>query len=328
MLEFGPFYGRFPGMNTGPLAAFFLLFGLAGLGVFLADRLFRARGQAFLRSYALHLALWNGHALVLVMQFILGAEFLPRDSWAPLGFVTGPVILLLAAVSMNFLIVFAFQAAGGKPPRLVLAVSIALWSALALYYIIEAGDGALAPGGAGGAYPPFYSMAFLALKAATVLGSMGYLLARAGRCGTRAESRSLRLVAGLYVAGSLAFQLCVAGVIPVHLLSGHDYYIAVVQIGFHFPVLAALAFYARRRAGARRADPVEPDLSRRLEGLGLTPREAEIAALVMRGYSNKEIGAELFISLDTVKKHLSSIYQKARVKNRLQLGLLERRPPA
>ncbi len=48
----------------------------------------------------------------------------------------------------------------------------------------------------------------------------------------------------------------------------------------------------------------------------------------MRGYSNKEIGAELFISLDTVKKHLSSIYQKAGVKSRLQLGLLGRKPPA
>jgi len=115
--------------------------------------------------------------------------------------------------------------------------------------------------------------------------------------------------------------------IPVNLLTGPDYIIAVIQIGFHFPVLAALALYARRRAGARRSDSEVPEASQRLEGLGFTPREAEIVALVRRGYSNKEIGAELFISLDTVKKHLSSIYQKARVKNRLQLGLLGRRPP-
>ena len=305
-------------MSTAPLAAFFLLSGLAGLGVFLADRMFRDRGLAFLRSYALHLAFWSGHALVMVMQYILGAEFLPRDSWAPLGYVMGPVILLLAAVSMTFLIVFAFQAAGGRAPRPVLAVSIALWSALALYFVL----------GSGGAPVPLYSMAFLALKAATVLGSMGYLVVRAGRCATRAERRALRLVAGAYVAGFLAFQLSVAAVIPIRLLPGHDYLLAVVQIAYPLPALAALALYARRRAGALRAGPAEPDLPGRLEAMGITPREAEIVTLVMRGYSNKEIGAELFISLDTVKKHLSSIYQKARVKNRLQLGLLDRRPPA
>jgi len=308
-----------------PLAAFFLLFGLAGLGVFLADRMFRGRGQAFLRSYALHMAFWTGHALVMVMQFILGTEFLPQDALAPLAFVTGPIILLLAAISMNFLIVFAAQAVGGRPSRRLLAVSIVLWSALALYYVLMAGEGPLA---SDRTFAPAFSIAFLLLKAATVLGSMGYLLVRAGRRGTNTEGRALRLVAGAYLAGFLAFQMSVAGLIPVYRLSGHDYLIAVIQIGYHFPVLAALALYARRRAGARRADPpVGPEVSSRLGALGITPREAEIVALVMRGYSNKEIGAELFISLDTVKKHLSSIYQKARVKSRLQLGLLSRQPP-
>ena len=157
-------------MSTGPLLAFFLLFGLAGLGVFLADRMFRDRGQAYLRSYALHLAFWNGHALVLVMQFILGSVFLPRVSWAPLAFVTGPVILLLAAVSMNFLIVFAARAAGARPSRWLMGASIALWSALALFFVLKAGQGTLA---AGGTFTPVYSIAFLALKTATVLGSMG-----------------------------------------------------------------------------------------------------------------------------------------------------------
>ena len=128
-------------MRTVPLAAFVLIFGLAGLGVFLADRLLRDRGQAFLRSYSLHMAFWNGHALIMVMQFILGTEFLPRGSWASLMFVTGPVIFLLAALSMHFLIVFAAQAPGGRPPRPLLAVSIVLWSALAIYGILKAGEG-------------------------------------------------------------------------------------------------------------------------------------------------------------------------------------------
>jgi DNA-binding CsgD family transcriptional regulator len=312
-------------MSTLPLVAFFAFFGLAGLGVFLADRMFRARGQAFLRSYALHMAFWNGHALVMIMQFILGTEFLPRGSWASLAFVTGPVIILLAAVSMYFLSVFAAQAGGGKLPRLVSAVSVVLWAGLALYFVLKAGAGTGAPDDAAGRA---YAAPFLALKLATVLGAMGYLLIRAGRRRTVGEGRALRLVAGTYVVGLLVFQLSVSGNIPVYRLPAHDYLIALIQVGFHFPVLAALALYARRRAGARPADAEAPDVSRNLEALGISPREAEIAGLVMRGLSNREIGAELFISLDTVKKHLSSIYQKAGVKSRLQLSLLLQRSPS
>ena len=64
------------------------------------------------------------------------------------------------------------------------------------------------------------------------------------------------------------------------------------------------------------------DLDKRLAPLGLSPREAEIVDLVMRGYSNHEIEKLLFISLETVKKHVSNIYRKLDVKNRVQLSNL------
>jgi DNA-binding CsgD family transcriptional regulator len=43
---------------------------------------------------------------------------------------------------------------------------------------------------------------------------------------------------------------------------------------------------------------------------GLTPREAEIWQLRRANYSYKEIAAELFITLNTVKKHLKNINAK------------------
>ncbi|MEM9005370.1 MAG: LuxR C-terminal-related transcriptional regulator [Cyanobacteria bacterium P01_F01_bin.86] len=45
---------------------------------------------------------------------------------------------------------------------------------------------------------------------------------------------------------------------------------------------------------------------------GLTPREAEIWLLRRANHSYKEIATELFISLNTVKKHIKNIHDKLR----------------
>src|ERR1700750_793747 len=54
---------------------------------------------------------------------------------------------------------------------------------------------------------------------------------------------------------------------------------------------------------------------------GLTPRELEIVSAVVAGYSNKEIAEYFKISEDTVKHHLSNIFEKLGVSPRLELAL-------
>ncbi|HVZ59678.1 MAG TPA: response regulator transcription factor [Terriglobales bacterium] len=54
---------------------------------------------------------------------------------------------------------------------------------------------------------------------------------------------------------------------------------------------------------------------------GLTPREVEIVAAIVRGQSNKEIAATFSIREDTVKHHLTSIFGKVGVGTRLELAL-------
>ena len=53
----------------------------------------------------------------------------------------------------------------------------------------------------------------------------------------------------------------------------------------------------------------------------LTPRELEILKLVLAGYTNKAIGAEIFISKKTVEFHLDHIYRKTGGRTRLMAGI-------
>jgi len=66
-----------------------------------------------------------------------------------------------------------------------------------------------------------------------------------------------------------------------------------------------------------------PDGSSGLRGrdFGLTPRELEIVTLVVAGYSNPDIAQRCSISEQTVKHHVSNIFDKLGVSNRLELAL-------
>ncbi|HEY5648207.1 MAG TPA: response regulator transcription factor, partial [Nitrospiria bacterium] len=57
----------------------------------------------------------------------------------------------------------------------------------------------------------------------------------------------------------------------------------------------------------------------------LTRRELEILSLVSRGCRNKEIGEALSISEKTVKTHLTNIFGKLNIQNRLQAALYANR---
>ena len=53
----------------------------------------------------------------------------------------------------------------------------------------------------------------------------------------------------------------------------------------------------------------------------LSPREREVALLVARGLSNRQVGAELEISVSTVERHVANILLKLGYRSRAQLSL-------
>ena len=54
----------------------------------------------------------------------------------------------------------------------------------------------------------------------------------------------------------------------------------------------------------------------------LTEKEFEVLSFLGHGYSNKEIAQRLFVTEHTVKAHLTNIYAKLGVTNRLSAVLL------
>ena len=81
------------------------------------------------------------------------------------------------------------------------------------------------------------------------------------------------------------------------------------------PRLAGFVLDAFRDGGhgPGSAGSVDPELDQ------LTPREQEVLRLLARGYSYREIGTELFISVKTVETHASNVLRKLQLSSRHQL---------
>lgn len=96
--------------------------------------------------------------------------------------------------------------------------------------------------------------------------------------------------------------------------------LGTLVIGVPWLIVLRLYIYVKESS-----PPAEADQTRALsheifetimKGCGLTNRESEIAWLLYRGYTNRQIGEELFIAETTVKKHVSHIYEKMQVSGR------------
>ena len=118
----------------------------------------------------------------------------------------------------------------------------------------------------------------------------------------------------------LVLQYCyIDGMIPKLLASG-------IALLLTFPCLILMRKW--KEAILTDSNGEEPEAERELvwkefleclSEYSLTNREAEVAWLIYRKYTNAQIGEELFISETTVKKHAGHIYEKMSVNGRNEL---------
>ena len=75
------------------------------------------------------------------------------------------------------------------------------------------------------------------------------------------------------------------------------------------------------RVAARLLDRLRGDDAAAGDRPSLTEREREVLKLVAAGKDNNEIAAELFLSPQTVKNHVSNVLEKLQVENRIQAAV-------
>ncbi|HEX4980255.1 MAG TPA: LuxR C-terminal-related transcriptional regulator [Ilumatobacteraceae bacterium] len=67
----------------------------------------------------------------------------------------------------------------------------------------------------------------------------------------------------------------------------------------------------------------EPMATRSMVGLAelLTPGELRVALAVAKGATNREVAADLFVSVKTVDYHLQNVYRKLNLRSRTELAV-------
>jgi DNA-binding CsgD family transcriptional regulator len=117
-------------------------------------------------------------------------------------------------------------------------------------------------------------------------------------------------------------------------------FIKAAEDGLYYKPLESVALAAELKIAAEDSrDPVLANMARELAEIKqivlrvaseesrprprvvLTPRESEIIACVAQGYRNREIAEKFGLSEDTVKSHLTNMFKKIRVSDRLELAL-------
>jgi two-component system nitrate/nitrite response regulator NarL len=107
---------------------------------------------------------------------------------------------------------------------------------------------------------------------------------------------------GIVLKGSLTGELQTA----ILTVAGGDYWIGGKRVANLVTALHEL---------------MQQDGGRARKSYGLTPRELEVVGSIVEGCTNRDIAKNFGLSEETVKRHLSNIFDKTGVSTRLELAL-------
>jgi DNA-binding CsgD family transcriptional regulator len=93
----------------------------------------------------------------------------------------------------------------------------------------------------------------------------------------------------------------------------------IIMLGIAVEIATIVYFFHIDPLHLRKEDQAAIDTASLQQRFDLTNRETEIVVLLLEGLTNTEIAERAFISENTVKRHLTSIYKKTNTSNRYDL---------
>ena len=95
-----------------------------------------------------------------------------------------------------------------------------------------------------------------------------------------------------------------------------EFYIGIIAVMF-----TGLGIWAGRRLTRRKVILIDPNFALNegeLQRRGISKREHEVLELIAKGHSNQEVADKLYVSVNTVKTHLSNLFLKLDAARRTQ----------
>ena len=95
-----------------------------------------------------------------------------------------------------------------------------------------------------------------------------------------------------------------------------------LRLGFTIPTIFILLAGSKLWDDINRLSLVSAENTiqdQNIQNFGLTKRETEVADLLIKGQTYRQISEQLFVSIPTVKSHVSNIYKKCGINNKIEL---------
>lgn len=118
------------------------------------------------------------------------------------------------------------------------------------------------------------------------------------------------------------FSALIVALLTLFQLGKYSYISGNLSIEIGIAVVAVVFFiigiYINRRTLNQERQTSNPIDSKKIEKLGISKREYEVLVCISKGFSNKEIADQLFVSESTIKTHVSNLLVKLDAKRRTQ----------
>jgi DNA-binding CsgD family transcriptional regulator len=312
------------------MGSFFLGFSLLlGLGaavwaVLAAQNLQKTYGTSALSTflyYQIFAAVFGlyGIAGQGIVKMILGARnssFQTVETvWHLFSILGAPFLILAWSMFLRLSREISNETPGPGTTRGFLFAAFALYVAYGTLIVIlntsPAGDAAWK------AFTTAVKGLFAGLDAAVIAASVPRVLWRSGSIADGAKRSAIRAFGWAATAAWL-------GRLIFFVVSGRggvffSLYILVFFAGNVLPLIVWRTYIIKSVPPPGEASVPVGDIKEFSAAFNISRREEDVVRQVLEGKTNKEIAASLYITVQTVKDHLYRIFQKANVRNRVQL---------